>query len=38
MNIAEIATNRRTAKAFDPDRKIPQAIFEQLRVLLRFSP
>lgn len=38
MDIARIATTRRTAKAFDPARKIPPAIVEQLLVLLRFSP
>ena len=38
MNIAEIATSRRTAKAFDPDRKLPPEIVEQIETLLRFSP
>lgn len=38
MDVAHIAQARRTAKAFDPDRKIPQALIEQLRTLLRYSP
>lgn len=38
MDIARIATTRHTAKAFDPDRKIPPAIVAQLLVLLRCSP
>ncbi len=38
MNIAEIATSRRTAKAFDPDGKLPPEIVEQIETLLRFSP
>lgn len=38
MDIAKIATTRRTAKAFDPARKIPEAVFAQLRVLLRHAP
>lgn len=38
MDIAQIATTRRTAKAFDPAQKIPPAIVDQLRILLRHSP
>jgi nitroreductase / dihydropteridine reductase len=38
MNLAQLARTRRTAKAFDPDRKIPAPLLEQLRVLLRHSP
>ena len=38
MNIAEIATTRRTCKAFDPTRKIDPAAIEQLKTLLRFAP
>lgn len=38
MDLAKIATTRRTAKAFDPARKIPEDVFAQLRVLLRHSP
>lgn len=38
MNLAKIATTRRTAKAFDPNGKIPETVFDQLRVLLRHSP
>ena len=38
MNIAQLARSRRTAKAFDPTRKIPAAAIEELRTLLRFSP
>jgi len=38
MNVAQIATARRTCKAFDPSRKIPAAQIEQLKTLLRYSP
>ena len=38
MDLAKLATTRRTAKAFDPKGKIPEAVFDQLRVLLRHSP
>jgi nitroreductase/dihydropteridine reductase len=38
MNIAKIAQTRYTTKAFDPARKIPAEIFEQLETLLRFAP
>lgn len=38
MDIAHIAQTRRTAKAFDPERKIPESQIEQLRTLLRYSP
>lgn len=38
MDIAQLATRRRTAKSFDPARKIPDAVFAQLRTLLRYSP
>ena len=38
MDIAKIATTRRSAKAFDPARKIPESVFAQLRVLLRYAP
>ena len=38
MNIAEIATSRRTCKAFDPARKVDPANIEQLKTLLRFAP
>lgn len=38
MNIAEIATTRRTCKAFDPSRKVDPAAIEQLKTLLRFAP
>ena len=38
MDIAQLATCRRTAKTFDPARKIPEAVFAQLRTLLRYSP
>jgi nitroreductase / dihydropteridine reductase len=38
MNIAELAVSRRTAKAFDPNKKIPESIMKELRVLLRHSP
>lgn len=38
MNIAEIAISRRTTKAFDPARKLPADVVEQIETLLRFSP
>jgi nitroreductase / dihydropteridine reductase len=38
MNIADLATTRRTAKAFDPRKPIPAETVDQLRTLLRFSP
>jgi nitroreductase / dihydropteridine reductase len=38
MNIAKLATTRHTTKAFDPQRKIPQPMVEQIETLLRFSP
>ena len=38
MDIAQLATRRRTAKSFDPARKIPDAVFAQLQTLLRYSP
>ena len=38
MNIAQIAQARYTTKAFDPERKIPEAVVEQLCVVLRNAP
>lgn len=38
MDIPTLVRTRRTAKAFDPTRKLPATLLEQLRVLLRFSP
>ena len=38
MDIATLARTRRTAKAFDPSRKLPAPILEQLLVLLRYCP
>jgi len=38
MNIADIATTRRTCKAFDPSRTVDPAAIEQLKTLLRFAP
>lgn len=38
MDIARIALNRYTCKAYDPARKIPAAQVEQLKTLLRYSP
>lgn len=38
MNVAQIATTRRTCKAFDPARKIPDAVMADLRTVLRFAP
>lgn len=36
--VAEIALGRHTCKAFDPERKIPDALFAQLKTLLHFCP
>ncbi|HZX31392.1 MAG TPA: oxygen-insensitive NAD(P)H nitroreductase [Rhodocyclaceae bacterium] len=38
MDIARIAQTRYTTKAFDPARKIPDALIAQLRTLLRNAP
>ncbi len=38
MNIAQIATTRYTTKAFDPKKRIDDALLEQLLTLLRFTP
>ena len=38
MDIARIAQTRYTTKTFDPNRKIPEPLIEQLRTLLRNSP
>lgn len=37
MNIAQIATKRHSAKAFDPERTIADAHIQQIRMLLRYS-
>ena len=38
MGIAQYATTRHATKAFDPGRKIPQSIIDELCVLLRYAP
>lgn len=38
MNVAQIATTRRTCKAFDPTRKIPGSVLDDLKTVLRFAP
>lgn len=38
MNIAQLATTRRTCKAFDPTRRIPAGTMDDLRTVLRFAP
>ncbi len=38
MNLEQIASTRRTCKAFDPARRIDEALIEQLKTLLRFAP
>lgn len=38
MNVAQIATTRRTCKAFDPIRKIPGSVLDDLKTVLRFAP
>lgn len=36
--ITQFAKNRHSAKAFDPDKKIPDESMEKIKELLRFSP
>jgi len=38
MNIVEVATSRRTCKAFDASRKLPEESLAALRTVLRFTP
>ncbi|MEW7981188.1 MAG: oxygen-insensitive NAD(P)H nitroreductase [gamma proteobacterium symbiont of Phacoides pectinatus] len=38
MNLSTLATSRYATKAYDPARRIPEALMEQLRVLLRHAP
>lgn len=38
MNIAQAARSRHTAKAFDPARRLPDALVEQLRTVLHLAP
>lgn len=38
MNIAQIAQARYTTKAFDPERKVPEAVIDQLCAVLRNAP
>lgn len=38
MNLADIVQNRYSTKVFDANKKIPEATFEQIKALLRFSP
>lgn len=38
MNIANVALARYATKEFDADKKIPQELFEQIKILLRCSP
>lgn len=38
MELVKLVTGRRTVKAFDPARKIPDAVIAQVRALLRYSP
>lgn len=38
MNIVEVATSRRTCKAFDATRKLPEETLAALRTVLRFTP
>ena len=38
MSIAKTALSRRTTKAFDPVRRIPAEVMDQLRTVLRYSP
>ena len=38
MNLSQIALTRHATKAFDPAKKIPDALIDELRTLLRHSP
>ncbi len=38
MNISQLVTSRRTTKAFDPARRIPESIMDEVRTLLRYAP
>lgn len=38
MNIVDVATSRRTCKAFDANRKLPGESIAALRTVLRFAP
>ena len=38
MNVAQIATTRRTCKAFDPARRISDSVMADLKTVLRFAP
>lgn len=38
VNVAQLATTRYTTKAFDPSKKIPADLVEQLETLLRYTP
>lgn len=38
MNLAAVATTRRTCKAFDPSRRIDAETIEQLKTLLHYAP
>lgn len=38
MNIVEVATSRRTCKAFDASRTLPEETLAALRTVLRFTP
>ncbi len=38
MNLIDAANRRYSTKAFDPDKRIPDAEFAQLKALLRLSP
>ncbi|WP_322052177.1 oxygen-insensitive NAD(P)H nitroreductase [Paraburkholderia bannensis] len=38
MNLTRFAKNRHATKAFDPARKIPAAVIDELKELIRFSP
>lgn len=38
MDISRIATTRHTTKAYDPNKRIDDALIEQLQTLLRYAP
>ena len=38
MNISQIVTSRRTAKAFDASRRLPENLVAEIKTLLRYAP
>ena len=38
MNISQLVTSRRTTKAFDTSRRVPENAIEEIKTLLRYAP